>query len=184
MVGIWLFVVSNFFYFMPLIFSVYSIIDLNALKVYFCVKLFGITLIGGYCTFDEKSVYLHVGEKTAVKADYSKMFKSRKNVLDFKAATVLSIKSSVITNFNCDKINCFLMALCVLNSAAIPIIKSKKGYVTIKNDIAFCYNCPTRAFFLKVNAATNLFSINAYITAKILEKFKNAKRKIKYRKSA
>lgn len=185
MVGIWLFVVSNFFYFLPLIFSVFSVVDFDNLKIYFCVKLFGISLIGGYCTVDSQSLYLHIGEKSAIKIDFAKIFKSRKNVFDFNAVSVLSVKSSVITCTNsATLLNYVLMILCMFNSTLIPVIKSKKGYIRIKNDLTFSEENLGKAVFLKVTAATNLFSINAYITAKILEKIKNAKRKIEHRKSA
>lgn len=185
MVGIWLFFIGNFFYFMPLIFSVFSVIDFGDLKVYFCIKLFGISVLGGYVTFDKKSLFLHLSEKTAIKIDYSKIFKGRKNMLDFKTASVLSVKSSVITYIGANGLlNYGLMLLCVINSALVPAIKSKKGYIRIKNDLTFSKKDIGRACFLKITIATNLFSINTYLTGKIMEKIKNAKRKIKHRKSS
>lgn len=173
MVSIRLFFITNAIYFAPLFFSVYAAVDFSDKKTHFCVKLFGITISGGYITANASEVFIHLGEKIAFIFNPVKFFIDRKGqkLSVPKVASVFLFKSDLLVHSGKSSLPAVLSAfLYAVNCAAVPAIKSKKGYMRIKNDITISEKDYGEAFFMKMIFATNLFALNSWLTVKIFER--------------
>lgn len=170
MVSVWLFVIGNFLFFAPIFLSVYCVADLKNRKVHFCLKIFGITIIGGYVTVFLNNICVHISDKKVILISLEKTFKNPKNLFSAKLCSVLSFRAIGVANLN-DSVayTAFLFALQTMASELYAVLKNKKPYLKIKNDLYFKEDFNERVTFFKICAVTNVFTLNLYLSKKILE---------------
>lgn len=165
---LWLFFIGNFIVFFPIFINAESIIDYNLKKIYFTVKFLKISVIGGYITFNGLKVYFHISDKKAFLFDAGDFMKKRKKFFKPEGIIVNSIKTTSF--FPVNEIPVVLPeALFVLNGVVCPIIKQKKPYIDIKNDIVFTaqkdmYSVISFCFVI------NLVTLNLMLVNSILKK--------------
>lgn len=171
MLSVWLFFISNLIYFLPLSVSLFVAIDFKDKKLHFCLKIFGITVIGGYCTANAAQISVHLSERFAILLPYVELIKnSAGKKFDFTAISFFSFKSCLLlSEKELSKAGLFSFFIYALNSPLARFFKKKAGYLNIKHDLAFSEKNYGEAFFLKITAATSLFSLNQYISLKLLE---------------
>ena len=172
MVSIRLFFITNAIYFAPLFFTVYAAVDFSNKKTHFCVKLFGVTVLGGYITAGGGEIYIHLGEKIAFVFNPIKFLIKRKGqkLSVPKVASVFLFKSDLLVHSGKSSLPAVLSAfLYAVNCAVAPAVKNKKGYMRIKNDLTISEKNYGEAFFVKTVFATNLFALNSWLTVKIFE---------------
>lgn len=161
---LWLFFIGNLIVFFPIFINAESIIDYKLKKIYFSVKLLKLPVIGGYITFNGLKVYFHISEKKAFLFDSGDFIKKRKKFFKPKGIVINSIKSTSF--FPVNEIPVVLPeALFVLNGVLCPIIKQKKPYIDIKNDIVFAarndmYSAISFCFVINI-VTLNLMLVNS-----------------------
>ncbi len=133
---LWLFFIGNFIVFFPIFITAESIIDYNLKKIYFSVKILKLSVIGGYITLNGLKVFFHISDKRAFLFDIGDFMKKRKKFFKPKGIIITSIKSTSF--FPVNQIPVALPeTLFALNGVLCPIIKQRKAYLDIKNDIVF-----------------------------------------------
>lgn len=120
---------------LPIFCGLYLIFDANEKKCYFSFTIFGINVFGGYVVYDNKKLYVHYNNKAKIinLTDYlmgNKQFlKLNFDVLQLKSVCILGVKNSL---------SLYLGGLLyTVNNQICPIIKAKKSFLIIKNDLAF-----------------------------------------------
>ncbi len=181
MVRIWLFFIGNFLFFMPIFLSAYSVIDIKNFKIYFCIKIFGLSVFGGYVTFCVDSIFIHISNKKAIIVKITDALKKPKNIFNLNLYSILLFKTKTITSLECSNGAILkLLFFCIVNNTILPIVNNNKKYLRIKNDVVFSEKNKNKVIFFKICAVTNMFSINLFLTKKFLESINFAKRKKQY----
>lgn len=177
MVRIWLFLIGNFLFFMPILISVYSFFDFKEGKLYFNLKVFWINIICGCAFISGDDIIIYLNYKKAVILKLSDTLKKQKKFFKAKPYSLLALKTKNVIPLD-NEFYIFLAALQFsLSKTIFPIIKNEKNFLRVKNDVLFSKKSKNGLIFLKALATTNLFSINMLLTKKIMEKLINAKRK-------
>ncbi len=177
MVRIWLFLIGNFLFFMPIFLSVYSFFDFKEEKLYFNLKVFWVKIICGCAFISGDNVIIYLNYKKAVFLKLSDTLKKQKKFFKAKPYSILAFKTKTIIPLNNEFYIFFAALQFALNKTVLPIIKNEKNFLRIKNDILFSKKRKEGLIFLKAFATMNLFSINMFLTKKIMEKLIYAKRK-------
>ena len=160
--------------FFPQFLSIYAIFDSKAKKVYFSFYLFSIVVLGGYIKFYHKKLYIHIGKRVKI-VNYNDYLCGKKSIegikLEFyrtKSVCILGAKNSM---------NLYLGGLLFsLNEQICTIVKAKKPFIKIKNDLAFT-NDEDIKIAIQINCFTNLLDVILLAFKNIIEELKNARSK-------
>lgn len=152
----WLFTIIFFVLIFPVFLNVYLLYDSSSQKVYFSVNAFGINVIGGYITKEKQKIYLHINNKTAKILKLNEYLFGRKKLVF--GAEIYSFNSCFICGIN-QNLCVYLSSLFFLiNQTLCPIIKSKKEFLKLNNDLALVEGDSIK-FAIRIKLFINLLTI-------------------------
>ena len=168
------------FLFSPQMITMFFYLDRSNKRLFYSIKYFGILRINsGYITIDKKYFIIHYSDKSAlavkIKSVTSRKFKDIKTMSLFEFTEIKGTAEIGIKN-DPDKFF-FAAALNVVNSAAYGIVKTKKPFINMKNNIVLNENSEDDRIFLKISAIFNIFVILGIFTTKLWGKIVYGKRK-------
>ncbi|MBQ7407822.1 MAG: hypothetical protein IJW13_00895 [Clostridia bacterium] len=173
-----MFFISNAIFFAPLFFSVYVITGQGCKKIYFCITVFKISVLGGYLNFNLPKINIHLSENKAFVIDVAERIKQKKKMIKLDHVEFFNHHALLQCGVH-NAEGVYLSGLYFnLNNIICPILKSKKPFARVKDDIYFT-NDNSLYFYSKTTFFTNLFSLNLLATSYL---YKKAVKYVKRRK--
>ena len=133
---LWLFFIGALLFFLPLFIGAEAVVDFKLKKIYFSLKLFGLSLFGGYINNDGLKFYVHIKDDKALLFDLGDFMKKRKKLFKPKGILILGFKSASF--FSLDVPVVLPETLLIASNIICPIIKSEKPFIKLNNDVVFC----------------------------------------------
>jgi hypothetical protein len=120
----------------PIFLSVDVYLDVKQGKLFCVFRLFGkITAFGGYVTLEKKGIFLHVSPEKALFFPFAEM-KSKRFEMTAGFQTYV-LKTTIEIGYADHPLAALSFAsfLQAVTAAIVPVVKSKKGYITVKNTV-------------------------------------------------